>query len=106
MAESHRIEHIAQPLATPGRDVVILYGTETGNSEEIAHEVGEMTERLHFQTVVDEMNSFSLVCSVNVKPSLLSSWVTNGKTDVSSVRYSSIFSGSLCFVYNWPRRHA
>lgn len=44
-----------------GRSMAILYGTETGNSEELAGELGKMAERLHFDTVVDEMNRFNLV---------------------------------------------
>lgn len=43
-----------------------MYGTETGNSEEIAGELCKMAERLHFEAVLDEMNSFSLVCIVIV----------------------------------------
>jgi flavodoxin len=41
--------------------MAILYGTETGNSEEIAEELGEMAERLRFDTVVATMNSLTLV---------------------------------------------
>ncbi|KAK0714976.1 hypothetical protein B0H67DRAFT_488069 [Lasiosphaeris hirsuta] len=51
---------VAQPLSINGRSIVILYGSETGNSEEIALELGKMSERLHFRTVVDEMDSFKL----------------------------------------------
>ena len=53
-------------MVIPGRSMAILYGTETGNSEDIAHELADMAERLHFQTTVDEMNSFSLVCGLAV----------------------------------------
>lgn len=66
MADTNGNELDAQPMAIPGRSMAILYGTETGNSEDIAHELGDMAERLHFQTTVDEMNSFSLVC--HIKP--------------------------------------
>lgn len=48
------------------RSMAILYGTETGNSQEIARELGKMAERLHFETVIDEMNSFSLVRNLPV----------------------------------------
>ncbi|KAB5577795.1 hypothetical protein GE09DRAFT_532223 [Coniochaeta sp. 2T2.1] len=60
MAEPNGGELSAQPMVIPGRSMAILYGTETGNSEDIAHELGDMAERLHFQTTVDEMNNFSL----------------------------------------------
>ncbi|KAL2137388.1 hypothetical protein VTI74DRAFT_9 [Chaetomium olivicolor] len=43
-----------------GRTMAVLYGTETGNAEEIAVELGRTAERLHFQTTVDEMDSFKL----------------------------------------------
>ena len=64
MAKSNGVELLAQPMLIPGRSMVILYGTETGNSEDIAHELGDMAERLHFRTTVDEMNNFSLVCEL------------------------------------------
>ncbi|KAK0643650.1 hypothetical protein B0T16DRAFT_355339 [Cercophora newfieldiana] len=53
-------DQATQPVAAPGRSMIILYGSETGNGEEIAQELGKMAQRLHFQTVVDEMDSFKL----------------------------------------------
>lgn len=44
-----------------GRRMAILYGSETGNSEDMAMELGEMAERLRFCTDVDEMDKFKLV---------------------------------------------
>jgi sulfite reductase alpha subunit-like flavoprotein len=35
-----------------GRSALILYGTETGTSQDIAEEVGRLTQRLHFDTDV------------------------------------------------------
>ncbi|KAK0627242.1 hypothetical protein B0T14DRAFT_424140 [Immersiella caudata] len=49
-----------QPGAVPGRSMIILYGSETGNGEEISGELGKMAQRLHFQVVVGEMDSFKL----------------------------------------------
>jgi len=54
---------IAQPAIIEGRNMIILYGTETGNSEEIASELGQMAQRLHFRTDVDDMDRFKLVCA-------------------------------------------
>lgn len=51
----------AQPAVIEGRTMAVLYGTETGQAEEIAVELGKMAERLHFKTTVDEMDSFKLV---------------------------------------------
>lgn len=44
-----------------GRSMAVLYGSETGSAEDIAVELGQMAERLHFRTTVDEMDSFKLV---------------------------------------------
>ncbi|KAK3904033.1 hypothetical protein C8A05DRAFT_14062 [Staphylotrichum tortipilum] len=49
-----------QPVAVEGRSMAILYGSETGSAEDIAIELGKMTERLRFQTTVDEMDGFKL----------------------------------------------
>ena len=54
-------DQTVEPGAVPGRSMIILYGSETGNGEEIAGELGKMAQRLHFQVVVDEMDSFKLV---------------------------------------------
>ncbi|KAK0745081.1 hypothetical protein B0T21DRAFT_381147 [Apiosordaria backusii] len=40
--------------------MAILYGSETGNAEEIAIELEDMARRLHYQTKMDEMDSFKL----------------------------------------------
>ncbi|KAL1836901.1 hypothetical protein VTJ49DRAFT_4517 [Mycothermus thermophilus] len=49
-----------QATVIPDRTMAVLYGSETGNSEEIAKEIGDLAERLHFQTTVGEMDSFKL----------------------------------------------
>lgn len=56
----------------PGRSMLVLYGSETGNSQDVAEELGRMAQRLHFKTKVEEMNTVSLVRSSKV-PSLLMS---------------------------------
>lgn len=43
------------------RSLLVLYGTETGNSQEIAQEIGRAAERLRFQTDIEEMNDVPLV---------------------------------------------
>ncbi|KAJ5716369.1 hypothetical protein N7493_008280 [Penicillium malachiteum] len=45
------------------RSVLILYGSETGNAQEVAEELGAVTERLRFATHVSELNQ--------VKPEIL-----------------------------------
>jgi len=43
------------------KSVLVLYGSETGNSQDIAEEVGRLCQRLHFSTAVEEMNDVKLV---------------------------------------------
>jgi hypothetical protein len=44
------------------RNALILYGSETGNSQEAAEELGRIAERLHFVTRVSEMDHVEIVC--------------------------------------------
>ncbi|OHE95240.1 flavodoxin [Colletotrichum orchidophilum] len=44
----------------PGRSILVLYGSETGNAQDIAEEIGRNAQRLHFKTKVDEMNGAQL----------------------------------------------
>jgi sulfite reductase alpha subunit-like flavoprotein len=43
------------------RNTLILYGSETGNSQDAAEELGRVTERLHFVTRVSEMDLVEIV---------------------------------------------
>ncbi|KAI0447056.1 riboflavin synthase domain-like protein [Xylaria telfairii] len=42
------------------RKMLILYGSETGNSEESASDIEHMARRLHFRTLLEEMNDVEL----------------------------------------------
>ncbi|KAI0965645.1 hypothetical protein F4678DRAFT_452086 [Xylaria arbuscula] len=42
------------------RKILILYGSETGNSEESAGDIERLARRLHFQTILEEMNDVGL----------------------------------------------
>ncbi|KAI2635098.1 riboflavin synthase domain-like protein [Xylaria nigripes] len=42
------------------RRILILYGSETGNSEETANDIERMARRLHFKTLLQEMNDAEL----------------------------------------------
>lgn len=64
MAESAMDGTATEPVTIDGRDIIVLYGSETGNAEEIAMELAAMTRRLHFKTVVDEMDNIKLVGSI------------------------------------------
>ncbi|KAL4925380.1 NAPDH-dependent diflavin reductase [Aspergillus undulatus] len=48
------------------RSALVLYGSETGNAQDVAEEVGAVAERLHFTTQVSELN--------HVKPETLESY--------------------------------
>lgn len=61
MGEAQEPSQGTQPLVVEGRTMAVLYGSETGNAEDIAVELGKMAQRLHFQTAVDDMDSFKLV---------------------------------------------
>jgi len=55
----------------PGRTALVLYGSETGNAQEVAEELGRMTERLRFTTQVSDLNSVNPVGSlINTIPCL------------------------------------
>lgn len=43
------------------RSALILYGSETGNAQEVAEELGRTAERLHFVTHVKECNGIKAV---------------------------------------------
>lgn len=50
-----------QSAGSSKRSVLVLYASETGNAQEVAEELGDLTERLHFVTQVSEMNHFKPV---------------------------------------------
>lgn len=43
------------------RSAIVLYGTETGNSQDVADELGRLVERLHFLTRVSELDEVKAV---------------------------------------------
>ena len=43
------------------RSLLVLYGSETGNAQDIAEELGRLCQRLHFKTRVDPLNAVDLV---------------------------------------------
>lgn len=58
------------------RSLLVLYGTETGKSQEIAQEIGRAADGLRFQTQVEEMNDVPLVSSITTQPRVASEWVS------------------------------
>lgn len=49
------------------RSALVLYGSETGNSQEVAEELGRVAERLRFMTRVTEMDLIELVCQFRLQ---------------------------------------
>jgi flavodoxin len=47
--------------ALHGRRALVLYGSETGNAQDVAEELGRIAERLRFDTEVAELNAINLV---------------------------------------------
>ena len=62
MAEANGL--LAQPLELVRRSLLILYGTETGHSQEIAEELADMAIRLRFETSLEEMDGVELVSTL------------------------------------------
>jgi hypothetical protein len=48
-------------LPVKNRRILVLYGSETGNSQDLAVDLERMTERLHFRTDVFGMDAIGLV---------------------------------------------
>lgn len=64
------------------RSALILYGSETGNSQDVAEELGRMAERLHFVTRVSEMDLVEIVRPLVIShPPSPSTGIRSGLTD-------------------------
>ncbi|KAJ4363647.1 NAPDH-dependent diflavin reductase [Neocucurbitaria cava] len=48
------------PTTQQARRALVLYGSETGNAQDVAEEMGRVAERLRFDTEVAELNAISL----------------------------------------------
>lgn len=58
-----RSDKFRQTTAKP-RSALILYGSETGNAQDVAQEIARLTERLRFDTTVIDLDSIELVRAV------------------------------------------
>ncbi|KAH6607787.1 nadph reductase tah18 [Trichoderma cornu-damae] len=47
-------------MASRERSVLVLYGSETGNAQDIAEELGRLCQRLHFKSLVEELDAAEL----------------------------------------------
>jgi sulfite reductase alpha subunit-like flavoprotein len=74
--------------------MAVLYGSETGNAEDIAAELGNMARRLHFQTTVDEMDGFKLVRCLRVSaPQHPRGWMVLQMSGISKSQSPSGYLG-------------
>jgi len=48
-------------MAVQDRSVLVLYGSETGNAQDMAEELGRVCQRLHFNSRVEELDAVDLV---------------------------------------------
>lgn len=49
-----------------GRSALITYGSETGNAQDFADDLGRLTQRLRFVTRVCPLNAVELVRAIRV----------------------------------------
>lgn len=52
-------------MIDPSRSILILYGSETGNAQDSAEELGRICQRQRWETTVEELNNVELVSSNN-----------------------------------------
>jgi sulfite reductase alpha subunit-like flavoprotein len=76
------------------RTALILYGSETGNSQDVAEDLGRLAQRLHFVTRVWEMDEVDLVClpSLAITTSHIQMLMVHGVENSIAVHYSSLCS--------------
>ena len=53
---------MSSPFPRPKPPAFVLYGSETGNAQDLAEEVGRMLTRLRFTTYVTHLNAIDPVC--------------------------------------------
>lgn len=53
---------MASPDAQQARRALVVYGSETGNAQDVAEEMGRLAVRLRFETEVAELDAITLVC--------------------------------------------
>ncbi|KAJ4270381.1 NAPDH-dependent diflavin reductase [Fusarium torreyae] len=112
-------------MAIQDRSVLVLYGSETGNAQDMAEELGRVCQRLHFESHVEELDA------VDLNALLKSSFVifvlsTTGQGDMphnsllfwkrllrkklppgclASVKYTTFGLGDSTYVkFNWAAR--
>lgn len=88
------------------RSLLVLYGTETGNSQEIAQEIGRAAERLRFQTDIEEMNDVPLVSPTIFRPAPKETWrplEALTRDSFTAERTGPVPPCDIRHIYNRPR---
>jgi flavodoxin len=49
------------------RRALVVYGSETGNAQDVAEELGRLAVRLRFDTEVAELDAITLVCRTDAE---------------------------------------
>lgn len=82
------------------RSALILYGSETGNAQEVAEELGRIAERLHFVAHVKECNGVKAV-----SPNSFHAFHETTLTVKMILERSGVASTChFCRSYYWTRR--
>lgn len=87
-------------MAVQDRTILILFGSETGNAQDMAEETGRVCQRLHFKSRVEELNNVDLV-----RPSSACSKPNMKLTRIAECS-PSIHVCYFCLVNYRPRGHA
>jgi sulfite reductase alpha subunit-like flavoprotein len=61
MGDNNILPLAQDALGNDARPVLVLYGSETGNGQDLAEEVERLFERLHYNAKAEEMNNVELV---------------------------------------------
>ncbi|QVM12017.1 NAPDH-dependent diflavin reductase [Coccidioides posadasii str. Silveira] len=80
-AFTDEIDEMASSKNGVPRTALVVYASETGNSQEIAEELGRLTERLHFETHVSELDAIEAE-SLNGHSLTIFAVSTTGQGDV------------------------
>jgi sulfite reductase alpha subunit-like flavoprotein len=83
----------------PKRTALVLYGSETGNAQEVAEELGALAERLHFVTHVAELNSVKAVRCVHLVSCF---WCTVPCLQACAGVAQVVYVYDICCGDDWP----
>jgi hypothetical protein len=103
---------MASTQKTQARRALVVYGSETGNAQDVAEEMGRLAVRLRFDTEVAELDAITLVCEHrdvdetgvdacrnNFCSTMLFSWPSPRVVRVSCHRTARL-SGGRCAVHD------